>query len=96
MPMLYAGEPGSPPIGTRLYDARGQLLASVIAFDPHTGEVIDWRPCHWLRWLHPAWRLRSSFWQWMAIRGVSAYAPVPQRHRFVPAPIRVVLPDPRP
>jgi hypothetical protein len=46
--------------------------------------------------LHPAWRLRSSFWQWMAIRGVSAYAPVPQRHRFVPAPIRVVLPDPRP
>ncbi len=90
MPMLYAGEPGSPPIGTKLYDARGRILRQVMAFDPLTGEVIDHRPFIYLRWLHPGWPWRNAFWRWLADRGVSFGCEILSRHHFVPAPIRVV------
>ena len=91
--MLYAGEPGSPPFGTELYDASGRKLERVRAFNPVTGEVIDHRSFAWLRWLHPGWELRKRFWRWMDTRGVSVWGEPQCRHHFVPAPIRVVKPD---
>jgi hypothetical protein len=94
MPMLYAGKPGSPPIGTKLYDARGRMLRKAVAFDPLTGEVIDYRNFTWLRWLHPGFPVRNAFWKWLHRRGVWFDGEAPCRHHFVPAPIRVVLPTP--
>lgn len=90
--MLYAGNPGSPPMGTIIRDASGRRLRSVVAFDPVTGEVIDSPSMSWLRWLHPGWKLRLRFWWWMEDRGVKMDIDINCRHWFAPAPISFEVP----
>lgn len=90
--MFYADQYRLPP-GTELFDANGKKLEQVYAFNPVTGEVIDFRrPPDFLRFLHPGWKLRMAFWDWMYDRGVEVNWLVPWRHYFAPAPIRISVP----